>query len=231
MNQKKKDVFNWFSKEGGDYARYRPEYPVEIAKFLSGLSDSKNSALDVGCDTGQLTRLLSIYFERVIGVDPSEDQLRNVFKSPVINYFNSKAESFPLHFNNFNLITVAKAAHWFQLEDFYKEIKRVAASYAIIALISYGVLEIEGAPGERFREFYYNEIGSFWPPERQLVDNSYKDLFFPFEELSVPSLNIEVKWDLESLLGYISIWSATINARQSGYKHLFIHFLDDVKDL
>lgn len=41
MKQEKKDVFNWFSKGGGEYARYRPEYPAEIAKFLSGLSDSK----------------------------------------------------------------------------------------------------------------------------------------------------------------------------------------------
>ncbi|WP_447746577.1 methyltransferase domain-containing protein [Enterobacter asburiae] len=38
----------------------------------------QKSALDVGCGTGQLTRLLSIYFERVIGVDPSEDQLSEV---------------------------------------------------------------------------------------------------------------------------------------------------------
>ncbi|HGM5392317.1 TPA: class I SAM-dependent methyltransferase [Serratia marcescens] len=222
------DEFNWFSEGGENYSRYRPNYTHELAEYLAGLAPDTRKALDVGCGTGQLTRLLSHFFTEVTGVDPSEEQLRSASAATGITYIHSTAESLPADFSGYNLITVAQAAHWFRLSDFYREVRRVAASDAIIALISYGVLNIEGMAGERFEQFYYNEIGRFWPAERKLVDSGYRDLSFPFEELKPPSFAIEASWNLQELLGYISTWSAVRQARQQGEFMIMEQFADDL---
>jgi len=222
---------NWFSEGGRNYAQYRPEYPPELAGYLAELAPDNQKALDVGCGTGQLTQLLSAYFSSVTGVDPSEDQLCNASHTPGITYLHSAAESLPADFSGYSLITVAQAAHWFRLDDFYREVRRVARPQAVIALISYGVLNIEGQAGERFRQFYYEEIGRFWPPERQLVDAGYRDLPFPFEELNAAPFSIEAEWELQALLGYISTWSAVRQARQKGEAHLITQFENELTSL
>lgn len=228
MTNTKHDEANWFSQGGQKYSQYRPEYPPELARFLAEISPRTHKALDVGCGTGQLTRTLSAYFASVTGIDPSEDQLKNVSPEPGITYLHSTAESLPGNLCDYDLITVAQAAHWFHLEEFYREVRRVASPDAIIALISYGVLNIEGEVGTRFEKLYYEEIAHLWPPERKLVDSGYKELYFPFQELEVPDLKIEAEWNLQALLGYISTWSAVRQAQQKGQAHLFARFADEL---
>lgn len=222
---------NWFSEGGRNYSQYRPKYTRELAEYLADLAPDNQKALDVGCGTGQLTQLLSDYFTTVTGVDPSEDQLRNTSPVPGITYIHSAAESLPADFSGYSLITVAQAAHWFRLDDFYREVHRVAKPGAVIALITYGVLNIEGQIGERFRQFYYEEIGRFWPVERQLVDSGYRELFFPFEELKAAHFWIEADWDLQELFGYISTWSAVQQARQKGDELIITKFANDLTEI
>ncbi|ALB62527.1 SAM-dependent methyltransferases [Cronobacter condimenti 1330] len=222
---------NWFAAGGRAYSRFRPEYPPELAAHLASIAPDNQKALDVGCGTGQLTRLLSAHFQAVTGVDPSEDQLRNAPETPGVRYMASPAESLPDDFHGFNLITAAQAAHWFRLDAFYKEVRRVASADAILALISYGVLSIDGAVGERFRQFYDDEIGPFWPPERQWVDSGYRDLFFPFAQIQAPALVIEAQWDLNALLGYVSTWSAVRQAQQKEQENIVTRFAADLHDL
>lgn len=112
-----------------------------------------------------------------------------------------------------DLITAAQAAHWFALPQFYAESRRIGKPEAILALIGYGVLALdEPALNARFQHFYRHEIGPFWPPERQMVDNGYQTLEFPFEELPSLGLSIHCNWDLHAFFGYISTWSATRHA-------------------
>lgn len=225
------DRFNWFSEGGQNYSQYRPEYTQELASYLAKLAPDNLKALDVGCGTGQLTRLLSDHFASVTGVDPSEDQLRNASFRTGVTYLHSPAENLPADFSGFSLITVAHAAHWFRLDEFYREVRRVTKPDAIIALISYGVLSIEGVVGERFQNFYSNEIGRFWPPERKLVDSGYRELDFPFDELQSPPFKIEAKWNLQEFLGYISTWSAVRQALQQSEAKVITSFADDLATL
>ena len=55
---------------------------------------------------------------------------------------------------------------------------------------------------------YTDILGSYWPPERQLVEAGYRTLPFPFEEVAPPSFEMKQKWDLRRLLGYIGTWSS-----------------------
>lgn len=222
---------NWFASGGADYARYRPEYPAVLLDYLLSITPEHHHALDVGCGTGQLTTLLASAFDKVTGIDPSQTQIDNATPHARITYLQGPAEQLAQALRDINLITVAQAAHWFDLPAFYREVRRVAAPNAVIAIISYGVLNPDETLRARVRQFYYDEIGPYWPPERQRVDNGYADIAFPFTEIPVPEMSIRLQWDLDALMGYLSTWSAVKRARDAGQEGLLTRFYDDVRDL
>lgn len=63
--------------------------------------------------------------------------------------------------------------------------------------------------------FYSEIVGPYWPPERRLVEDRYRTLPFPFDEINAPELVIEEQWDLEQVLGYVNTWSAVRKATQA----------------
>ena len=62
---------------------------------------------------------------------------------------------------------------------------------------------------ELAQDYYSNIVGPYWPPERVLVEEGYRTIPFPFEEIAAPRIDMEMQWDLNALLGYFSTWSAT----------------------
>ena len=218
---------NWFDQGGRAYAQFRPEYPRQLAAHLASLAPDKALAVDVGCGNGQLTQLLAPYFGKVVGLDPSADQIANAVPNERIDYRCAPAEQLPLSDASAGLISAAQAAHWFDLPAFYREVRRVAMPGAILALVSYGVLKLEPALDERFQRFYWEEIGPYWPPERKLVDTGYATIAFPFEELAPPALEIRLDWQLSEFLGYLTTWSAVRSAREAGKEELLVGFANE----
>jgi SAM-dependent methyltransferase len=219
---------NWFEQGGRAYARFRPEYPQRLASFLAAAAPDHRLAVDVGCGNGQLTQLLAPYFDKVVGLDPSADQIANTIPNERIDYRCAPAEHLPLADASASLITAAQAAHWFDLPAFYGEVRRVAVPGAVVALISYGVLNLEEALDARFQKFYWDEIGPYWPAERKLVDSGYATLDFPFAELARPALDIRVEWHLFEFLGYVTTWSAVRSAKEAGRDDLLMAFANDI---
>jgi hypothetical protein len=78
----------------------------------------------------------------------------------------------------------------------------------VVALVSYGVVTVDAEVDAILRPFYRGVLASFWPPERRHVDDGYRSLPFPFEELETPGFEIRLDWRLEDLVGYIGTWSA-----------------------
>jgi len=222
---------NWFSQGGEAYARFRPEYPGALAEALADLAPDRRLAVDVGCGTGQLTAQLAEHFERTIGLDPSEDQLRHATPHPRAQYRPSPAETLDVPSGSASLITAAQAAHWFDLPRFYGEVRRVAAPGAVLSLLSYGTPTLDDTVNARFQHFYNSEVGRYWPPERQLVDSGYATLDFPFKEQPGPALDIHKAWPLADLLGYVSTWSAVRRAREAGQDALLHRFAEDLAEL
>lgn len=225
------DTRNWFDQGGRAYARFRPEYPRELAAYLASAAPDNRLAVDVGCGNGQLTQLLAPYFDRVIGLDPSADQIANAVPNARIHYECAPAERLPVPDASASLVTAAQAAHWFDLPAFYREVRRIAVPGAVVALVSYGVLNLEPALDRRFQAFYRDEIGPYWPPERKLVDTAYATIAFPFEELTPPALEIRLDWHLSEFIGYVLTWSATRSAREAGKDALLMAFFDDLAAL
>ena len=231
MSDEIRDARNWFDQGGQAYSRFRPAYPPELARFLAAVSPDTALAVDVGCGNGQLTGQLALHFDKVLGLDPSTDQIAHASTHPRVAYACAPAERLPVADHGASLITAAQAAHWFDLPCFYDQVRRIGVDGAVLALISYGVLRLDDELAPRFEHFYWHEIGPYWPPERRLVDGGYADLPFPFTEQAAPTLEIRESWSLEALLGYISTWSAVRGAREASREDILRGFASDLTAL
>lgn len=200
-----------FSKHSSDYARYRPIYPKPLFEYLSRLAPDHTAAWDCGTGNGQVALDLAAFFRQVYASDASPQQIKNAIAHERIEYFVSLAESTPLPSASVDLITVGQAFHWFDAERFYAEANRVLKPGGILALWCYGLFNVADASlaVERILQNFYQSVESYWPPERQLVEDRYTTLSLPFAQIDAPAFAMTVKWDAADLIGYLKTWSAT----------------------
>ncbi|HEY8384052.1 MAG TPA: class I SAM-dependent methyltransferase [Microvirga sp.] len=197
-----------FSTGSADYAAYRPTYPAALVDALADLAPATDAALDVGCGTGQLAVLLAARFRSVIATDASAQQIAQAVPQERVNYRVAPADASGLAGASVDLLTAAQAAHWFDLDAFYAEARRVLRPRGILALITYGIMRADAALDPVIARFYWDVIGPYWPPERRHVEQGYRAFPFPFEEIALPPLAIEVRWTRDDLFGYVDTWSA-----------------------
>jgi hypothetical protein len=57
-------------------------------------------------------------------------------------------------------------------------------------------------------------LGPWWTADRRLVEEGYRTIQFPFEELTPPGFELAAEWDLHRLVGYIGTWSALRRCRR-----------------
>ena len=199
------------------YAAHRPDYPRELADWLAALAPARECAWDAGCGSGQLSVLLGDRFARVIASDATPAQVAHARPHAHVTYVAATAEAVPLRASSVDLVVAAQAAHWFELPRFWSEARRVARPGAAIALISYGNAMLEEPElHERFLRFYRDEVGSYWPPERRLIEDGYRTIDFPFDEIDAPPLEMRAQWTVEQMLGYIDTWSALRRFERAG---------------
>lgn len=197
-----------FSKQAAEYAAFRPRYPQNLFEYLGSVAPSPRFAWDCGTGNGQAAIGLASVFHRVIATDASEKQIGNAQPHRSVEYGVATAETSGIESGTIDLIMVAQALHWFDLERFYGEASRVLKREGILAASAYNLLHIEGAIDQVLNRYYYEVVGSFWPPERKLVEQ-FLDLPFPFRELNPPRFEMTADWDLDHLLGYLGTWSST----------------------
>jgi SAM-dependent methyltransferase len=197
-----------FSLVSSGYAAYRPGYPPELVAFLARTAPRRGVAWDCGCGSGQLSVLLGERFESVIATDASAEQVRKAQPHPAVQYRCAPAEASGLADASVDLAVAAQAAHWFDLPAYYAEVRRVAKPRATLALVTYGNPRLEEPIDTVVRGFYSGPLRSYWPPERRLVEDEYRSLPFPFDEIESPAFRMEVRWTLAQLAGYIETWSA-----------------------
>ncbi|MBS0328423.1 MAG: class I SAM-dependent methyltransferase [Proteobacteria bacterium] len=197
-----------FSSASDRYAAYRPAYPPALFAWLSGLCPERDTAWDCASGSGQAALGLAPYFRRVVATDASAEQIRHAEPHPAIDYRVAPAEASGLGDHSVDLVSVAQAAHWFDLPRFYAEVTRVLKPGGMLALWGYGRMVLPGDMDVPFRHFYSDTVGPYWPPERALIDDAYRGLDFPFAEIDAPAFHIEVDWSLPRLIAYLSTWSA-----------------------
>ncbi|NJL07502.1 MAG: methyltransferase domain-containing protein [Methylacidiphilales bacterium] len=217
-----------FSGHAAGYAAYRPTYPRELVAFLAGMAPGRERALDAGCGSGQFSVLLADAFAEVVATDASAEQIAQATAHPNVAYRVARAESSDLPAASVDLVTVAQAAHWFDLDAFYAEVRRIARPHAVLALIAYGVFCAEPDIDPVLQRFYNEDTTPYWPPERRHVEAGYRTLPFPFPEIVPPALAITVDWRLADLLGYIDTWSAVRAMEKASGRGPMDRFAEDL---
>jgi SAM-dependent methyltransferase len=205
-----------FSSLAAQYTTFRPVYPHALFDYLAGLCAARERAWDCACGNGQATVSLAARFAQVIGTDASAAQIEAARPHPQVHYRIALAESSGLDARSCDLVTVAQALHWLDLPRFYAEVRRVLRPGGVLAVWCYGALQVDAGPiDELLREFHYGTVGPYWPPERQLVEDHYRTIPFPFPETAPPSFSMRTDWSCAQLFGYLRSWSATARYQAS----------------
>ncbi len=197
-----------FSTQSDKYAKYRPTYPADLFAFINSNIQDKRNAWDCGTGNGQVAYELAKIFDKVFATDISQSQIDNALQADNISYSVQPAEKTGFDNGLFNLIVVAQAIHWFDFDKFYAEVRRTAKDNALLSIVGYGKLEISEQIDNVIADFYDNVIGKYWDKERKYIDNDYKTIPFPFDEIQTPNFAITQHWTLEHLIGYLNTWSA-----------------------
>ena len=203
-----------FSDASNDYRLYRPHYPAELFSYLAGLSPQRYCAWDCATGSGQSAVALSDYFSKVIATDASAAQIDSarLVDSPnsrnKICYRVARAEQSEIDKDSVDLIAVAQALHWFDIPAFALEADRVLKHGGMLAVWTYNLLEIQPVIDQQVNHLYASILGDYWPEERQMVENGYANISFPFNELKPPCFEMKAAWMLPQLLGYLHTWSA-----------------------
>jgi len=200
---------DYFSEQAADYARYRPQYPRELFAWLAAISPRQQRAWDCATGSGQAAVALASHFAQVIATDASQAQLRQAQPHPTTHTVCASAEQMPLATATLDLITVAQAAHWFDLPRFYQEVDRLLISGGILAIWCYGLFRISPAIDACIQDYYQHTLGAYWPAERQHIDQAYSQLPFPYALLPTPPFTMQLEWNLFQVMGYLATWSAT----------------------
>ncbi|MEO5362677.1 MAG: class I SAM-dependent methyltransferase [Magnetococcus sp. DMHC-8] len=199
-----------FSAVATHYLHHRPAYPSALFDWLANQCEAHDLAWDCGAGSGQAAIELGRLFKCVLATDASAAQIAQAVWHPRVTYRQAQADGSGLDDRSVDLVVVAQALHWFALEPFYAEVRRVLKPAGLLAVWSYGVLHVaDDAVDALVQRFYQNDVGPYWPSERRHVENGYRELAFPFCPVATPAFTMNVCWTLSQLLGYFRSWSAT----------------------
>ncbi|HVS03569.1 MAG TPA: class I SAM-dependent methyltransferase, partial [Thermoanaerobaculia bacterium] len=177
--------------------------------LLAELAPARALAWDCATGSGQAAVALAERFARVVATDASRQQLAHATAHPRVAYRLARAEASGLESDSADLLTVAQAVHWFDLDAFWPEARRVVRPGGLVAVWGYDRrLTLGEAALDAAMQELYRRLDAYWPPERWILEGGYRSLPFPFAELPAPRLDMQAELDLAALTGYCRTWSA-----------------------
>lgn len=218
-----------FSTHAATYAAARPDYPNELYRFVVELVPGRDAAWDCATGNGQAARDLARYFTRVVATDASAGQIAQAQPAANIEYRVAAAEASGLPDRSQQLVTVAQALHWLDLDRFYGEVRRVTVPGGVIAAWSYGACSAGADVEALLREFEHGTVAPYWHAARRWVDEGYRTIPFPFSEIPAPTFQLRVRWTLPQLGLYLSSWSAVAAYRRERGEDPVPRVLDRIK--
>ncbi|XP_046582565.1 putative methyltransferase DDB_G0268948 [Haliotis rubra] len=193
------------------YAAARPRYSDKvfdhIFKYCQTRGGKFKLAVDVACGTGhQSTLPLVGRFEKVIGVDVSEEQLKQAPKNVAnLEFRQSTAEHLSfLDPNSVDLVTAACGLHWFNIPEFFSEIERVLSPGGCLAVYCYGWVSLQqSAAQDILRRFIRSKLCDFHNDGTRMCTDGYKDVELPFQDTQKHSVDLKMDWTVDQLCDFI----------------------------
>ncbi|HEX6251187.1 MAG TPA: class I SAM-dependent methyltransferase [Gemmatimonadaceae bacterium] len=206
---------DYFARQADRYSRHRPLYPDELFAILAQLCRSHELAWDVGTGSGQAAGGVARHFERVLATDASEEQIAHARPHPNVTYRCAPSHSSGLNDATVDLVTVATALHWFDLDAFYAEVRRVLRPAGVIAVWGYQDTSVTPAVNEVLMRYRREIVGGDWAFQVRLLTERYRTIPFPFEEITPPGHLVAcADMALDDVIGYLESWSATQRHRE-----------------
>ena len=114
-----------FSKQAADYAKFRPRYPRELFEYLGNIAPSRRWLGIAARETDK--QQLDWHQCSIASLRPMRVRSRSRTRShmSVVDYRVAPAENSGIESETIDLIMVAQALHWFDLDRFYGEARRV----------------------------------------------------------------------------------------------------------
>ena len=197
-----------FSDKAELYAEARPRYPSALFSSLAKLAPAATCAWDCGTGNGQAAISLADHFETVFASDPSAQQIANAVPVRNVHYSVQAAEATAFADRTFDAVCVAQALHWFRLDEFFAEVRRVAKPGAIFCAWGYDWLRISHDFDRAFQETVLDVVAPYWAPQNTILWRGYADVRLPFERILLPPLHIESHWSFHQVMAYVRTWSA-----------------------
>lgn len=203
------DYIKHFAQNPAEYLQYRPDYPVALFEYLAGMCEHRQLAWDCGTGNGQAAIALAALFKNVVASDINQEPLNIALQKDNLSYHCWPAEETELEDASVDLITVAQALHWFDLDSFYAEARRVAKPHSHIAAWCYALGSVSPEIDKVIQKLYHDILGdAYWPKERRYIDAEYKTIAFPFKKMKTPAFEAQKIFQLPALIGYLRTWSA-----------------------
>lgn len=218
---------NYFGPQANKYVDARPRYPVSLFHYLAVAAGGTRVAWDCATGNGQAAIGLAERFRCVVATDASQDMIGKSMPHARVTYRVAQYDSgLPDH--SANLVTVAQALHWLEVEPLMKEVRRVLVPGGLFAAWTYSLCRIEPRIDEVVDLFYSVTLGSFWPPERRHTEDGYRSIALPLDELVAPPMEMIEDWTMPSFIAYVRTWSGVskcIAARGEEPVNAFEHAL------
>ncbi|CAF0960405.1 unnamed protein product [Adineta ricciae] len=222
------------------YKAYRPRYPKElyhrILEFyfnkvnIDEINKKIPLAVDIACGSGQATIDLSSYCGHVIGIDGSENQLKQASLKDNIEYHCSTAENLTfLPSNSIDLVTVATALHWFDIETFFQQVNRILKpNDGVLCIWAIGMPLLNNSKAsEILNNFCQNDLNNCWSDRVNLVINHYEPILdkFPYPTTRIKHIiEHQQEMSIYEFVNLIETWSPC-------QKYCEIHGKDKLKEL
>ena len=200
------------------YSRYRPKYPKAVisavTNYVTRVGGSLGLAVDVACGSGQSTFYLKETFKQVIGVDISKAQIEEANSKckaenvDSIEFQVGNGMDLPFENESVDVVTIAQALHWLDIDKFFAECKRVLKDKGCLAVYGYGnVCVVNEQCNALVSNFYRNSLKGCWHETRYHIDNEYRSIHLPFFNTHRIDMTMPYGTSLEAFIGYLSTWS------------------------
>lgn len=149
-----------FTNKAEAYAKGRPGYPKEAIDKIREFASKETIFADIGAGTGKFTKGLAKYGYHIYAIEPNAD-MRKQLMITLKPYTNVKiiegtAETTGLLNHSVDILTVAHALHWFDLEAFRTECHRIMKHDGLIMVIYNHV------PGKEMTDFCRQAVDAFF---------------------------------------------------------------------
>ncbi len=198
---------NYDAAQAQSYARHRQDYSRALYDAVLSFHASSGGRdallLDVGCGPGNVTRALGAHFQHAIGLDASPSMARHAAElsrgattktGEPLGFYQASAESLGAELDSphaigegtVDLITVANAAHWFDMPAFWRAARRALRPRGTVAvwIPGEGVVHPStpgsGALNAVLQRFITRDLLPHFAPGNLLFRDRYRALPLPW---------------------------------------------------